>query len=100
MQKQFIQAEGFRTVNTSVVGYIKGGTLYLNSPEYRIMVTSESDLNLITEDVPTGTVCFTADGKNQWRLTADKEWESVSLHAAIGGSFSLNPDTMELSYNG
>lgn len=71
--------EGFPQHQTDTIGYVSadGKTLFLDVPEYHIMVTAESDLALLPDTLPPGTHAFTADGTSEWRKKADGDWATV-----------------------
>lgn len=71
--------EGFPQHQTDTIGYVSadGKTLFLDVPEYHIMVTSENDIALLPDTLPPGTHAFTADGTSEWRKKADGDWATI-----------------------
>lgn len=64
---------GFPVYNSETVAYVKDDKLYMNVPAMNILVSDESDLTNL-DNVPIGSVAFTADESSKWRLGIDGEW--------------------------
>ena len=87
--------EGFQTYGNKVIGYVKDGKLYLNSPAYNIMVESEDQISELAALLPPGTAFFMAGSQKTWQIGSDgSAVESLGV-----GTFTLDPDTMNLYYD-
>ena len=56
--------------------YVKDGVVYCGVTPKNIMVESESDLAGLEGYVP-GSIAFTADNQNIWRLDAQGQWQDT-----------------------
>lgn len=76
--------EGFPVYGLSTLCYVSedGQTLHMNVPAYKIMVTAETDLANLPDDLPPGTEAFLADESAKWRKAADGTWAEVVAAAA------------------
>lgn len=64
---------GFPVYNAETVAYVKDDKLYMNVPALNILVSDESDLTSL-DNVPIGSVAYTADETAKWRLGIDGNW--------------------------
>jgi hypothetical protein len=94
MDVKNLTPDGFKTYGNKVIGYVKDSTLYLNSPEIKIMIEKESDIEELAPLLPPGTQFFLAGSQQTWQLGAD----GTASKSEIPGTFYLDPDTMELYY--
>lgn len=67
---------GFPVYNAETIAYVKDNKLFINVPALNILVSSEYDLDNF-DNVPIGSVAFTADEKHKWRMGADGTWATV-----------------------
>lgn len=87
--------EGHRTYGNSVIGYVKDGKVYLNSPELRIMVENESQVAELSQKFPPGTRFFLPGSNKSWQSGSD----GTPTQDEMIGSFYLDPESMNLYYN-
>lgn len=59
--------------------YVKNGEYIALAPDPSdsVMVTQQSDLQYIPEDVPIGTIAFTAGFKKIWQKDIDGSWDAL-----------------------
>lgn len=76
MQIVNLVPEGFPVYNAETIGYVKDNKLYVNVPVLHFIVTDETDLEGL-DNVPIGSVAFTADESSKWRLGIDGTWEKI-----------------------
>lgn len=99
VEKITLANDGFLVHGNPTIGYVKDDKLYLNSPEMRVMIDSESQIEGIKAYLPPGTRLFLKDGTKAWRLGADGEPAEIQAPTAtIDGDFYIDPETMNLYY--
>ena len=94
MQIIHLTPEGFKTHGNAVMGYVKDGILYLNSPALNVMIENESDIDELKDALPPGTRFFLAGSHETWQLGAN----GTPSKSEIPGTFYLDPETMNLYY--
>ena len=57
--------------------YVKDGAFYGNVESCSVIVESKSDLAGLPDDLPVGTLAYTAGFKNMWQKDADGEWAAI-----------------------
>lgn len=83
MEKIYLIPEGFPVYGVETSAYVKDGKLYYNSPTVPILVSGSADLENLNETiVPIGTVAYTADESNKWRLDATGQWKQFVKSAS------------------
>lgn len=58
------------------LSYIKDGIIHKNVPLKSVMITSQSELSILTDYEP-GTIAYTAGFASMWQLSADGTWISI-----------------------
>lgn len=62
------------------IDYVKDGKIYKdiykNRSSQSILISSETDLNLLTSYSP-GTIAFTAGFSSMWQKNVDGNWETI-----------------------
>lgn len=76
--------EGFQVYGQETICYVSsdGKTLYMDRPIKKIMITSESDLTNLPNDLPIGSEAFLADESKKYRLDADGTWQEIGAASA------------------
>ena len=57
--------------------YIQDGVLHYGGNTPSILVTGESDLSLLPDCYPPGTIAYTAGFKAMWQLDAAGKWVAM-----------------------
>jgi hypothetical protein len=57
--------------------YIKDGLFIGSLPGYSILIQTEAELADIPEELPPGTIAYTAGFKKMWQKSVDGDWESL-----------------------
>lgn len=86
---------GVQTYGNGMIGYVKGGKLYLNSPELKIMVENEDQVAELSQKLPPGTRFFLPGSNKSWQTGSD----GTPTQNEMIGSFYLDPESMNLYYN-
>lgn len=59
----------------------QNGAIHVLHPKIEIMVSSESDLSALTEQLAPGSIAYTAGNVNRWQLGLDGTWTSCNGEA-------------------
>ena len=62
--------------NKGTTAYVKDGVIYQNAPNDSVLVSSSSDLELLTSYEP-GTLAFTAGYVHMWQKGVDGTWTQI-----------------------
>ena len=63
--------------NIGNTDYLKNGEVQTGAPALCVLVTSQSDLDILTDYEP-GTIAYTAGFANMWQKAANGDWTSIT----------------------
>ena len=62
--------------DTGNTDYVKNGDIISNAPIKMVLVSSQSDLTLLTDYEP-GTIAYTAGFQTMWQKAPDNTWANM-----------------------